>query len=751
MTIFTETYRGVALCYAIVFLAMFSPYWLDGQVIAPYRQYAEFGIADRSGESEIENHKFSDFPTGYIPAITDYLHGQRSGCFFLWDTANEAGRAPYHLAGFSPVYFPSWILARLTDNPWRFITALSLSLCFLSGLFFILFCRELRLAPCAALIVGTGLAASPFFMYWLTFPMFLAARCWTVCALWAMTRLVKKLDFLGWTLLAFSVYSALLSARFQPLVFYAWMLGVYGLYLACRRARLGGCASSARFVAASLSALLAGVALAFPVYRDLAVAASESARVAPDPSFFTVVLPKISTFAAAARFFVLSTVPEIFGNPIAPAFPFPYDGLSIPILAIFFVIIGLFLAFRKTWGWWLAIGIGAALAFVHPLYVFGVKYLGFGLSRSNPLGMIMLPSLVIAAFGFDAFLRAADTKKRRAAVFFASFMCLAMVGAALAFAHFVQANIRWSFVAAMVFVLLLLAGQWNKPRPLLSVVALATTLATVSFPLMLRQNPEHIATSSPLVEKIRKNLPPGSRFAVAAPGLGVLPANLNATVGLPSLHSYNSLSSKRYHHLIAQLGGEMRTYGRWNGFIQPDYSGPVFWMANIGLMLSARQLAHNNLEYLGSDSGVHLYKTLDHMGQAWQVTAKIPGDAAQSMTIADPRIMTGCSPTKTVDKGDALEFTACSAKPSLFLLSQKFHRDWRASALRPQGWTPVATTEINGVFQGAFLPEETRLIRFEFKPLARFMWIGHVFWFILAAFCLARIAASNVWNNGRLD
>jgi hypothetical protein len=112
----------------------------------------------------LQNNKFSDYTQVYIPEISEHLHGARSGWLTLWTDKTELGRPLYHLSGFSPAYPPSWLLSRFTGDPWRFITILSLTTCFLSGLFVILFCREQRLAPLAGLIAGTSLAASPLFM-----------------------------------------------------------------------------------------------------------------------------------------------------------------------------------------------------------------------------------------------------------------------------------------------------------------------------------------------------------------------------------------------------------------------------------------------------------------------------------------------------------------------------------------------------------------------------------------------------------
>lgn len=678
------SYRTALFLYILLFCLLTFSYWSNGEVVAPHRQFSELAAPDSTGATQLENRKFSDFTNGYIPEISAHLKGSRSSWLTLWTNQNELGRPIYHISGFSPAYLPSWIIAQLTDSPWRFITALSLFTCFFSGIFIILFCREIGLSPLASLIAGVSLAASPLFMYWLTFPMFPAVWCWSAGALWGVTRLARKPDLVGWGVLTFSAYSLLMTAYPQPVVFNAYILGGYGLYLAYRKRKFGALVA-VRFVAISSTALIVGAALALPVYIDLAKIATESARVTPDPSFFTDVLPRFGTLIENLRFFVLGTAPELFGNPIESGFPLPYDGLSVTPVVVFFSVIGLLVSFRKTWGWWMAIVVLCLFAFVHPLYVLGVKYLGFNLSRSTPLGSIMLPLTIIVAYGADALVKRTKPGELKREVWFATASVLTVIVIALGFGLTHVISIRWGMFIAMLILVGLLTAQVSKTHPVLLITALVMVLTIISYPLMLRQELAEIATTSPLVEKLRVNLPDGSRFAVAAPSLLVLPPNINAELGLASVHSYNSLSSRRYHTLIMALGGETQTYGRWNGAISPDYNNPIFWMSNISVMFSSTKLMNENLEYLGHESGVYLYKVISSMGESLQVTPKTIA-VADAMDLEDPRFLTRNTPTKVLDKGDLLEFKVVPRAHSVLILSQKFHPDWQAKhSVRPAG------------------------------------------------------------------
>ncbi len=737
----TLSFRTIILFYIVLFSLLTFQYWMKGEVISPYRPLQEIALTDSADQHRLENRKFSDFENMYIPEISEHLGGLRSGWLKLWGNHNELGRPVYQISGFSPAYFPSWLLSQCTENPRRFITFLSLFTCFFSGIFSILFFREIGLSPLPSLLAGSSMATSPLFMYWLTFPMFPAVWCWSVGALWGVTRIAKKADLLGWSILAFSTYSLLMTAYPQPVIYHAYILAGYSLFLFYKKQQ-SGWPEVWRFSGFSLSALVVGVIAALPVYIDLANLAVDSARTTPDPSFFTSVLPNFSTLTEWMRFFVLGTSPEVFGNPMDTAYPLPYYGLSITPLIVFFAVIGLITSFNKSWGWWLAITILCLLSFVHPLYVFAVKYFGFNLSRSSPLGSIMLPLTIITAYGADSLVKRSVSGELSHIVIVAATSVLAVVLIGIGFGMNQSVNIHWGMVLVMSSLVTLFYAQQKKTRPMLLIAALVIVMITISYPLMLRQDPEHLITTSPLVEKVRANIPVDSRFAVAKPGLTVLPPNLNTTLGLTSIHSYNSLSSRRYHTLIEALGGEIQTYGRWNGSISPDYSSTMFWMSNIGLMLSPVKLNHENLEYLGEESGVHLHKGISRMGESVQITMPINNINNADLQISNPRLQEHFRPVKLIDQGDLLEYKVDPNKQSVLVLSQKFHKDWQAQVFRNSKWVPAKVTAVNKVFQGVLLPQDTKKVRLKFKPFSRFAWIGHIFWAILFILLVVRALQS---------
>jgi hypothetical protein len=189
--------------------------------------------------------------------------------------------------------------------------------------------------------------------------------------------------------------------------------------------------------------------------------------------------------------------------------------------------------------------------------------------------------------------------------------------------------------------------------------------------------------------------------------------------------------------LIQSLGGEVLTFGRLNNSIAPDYGAAMFWMSNVGAMLSAAPLEHANLRLLCKEGDIHVYKVLERMGESIQLAVGTAHDARE-LTLNDPRNLPRLPSAKRLDQTDLLEFDVASGQPSWLVLSQKYHRDWQAQELVGGNWRDAVTGPVNGIFQGVKLAPQATQVRLRFMPNARFAWIAHAFWLLLLAVLLAR-------------
>lgn len=152
---------------------------------------------------------------------------------------------------------------------------------------------------------------------------------------------------------------------------------------------------------------------------------------------------------------------------------------------------------------------------------------------------------------------------------------------------------------------------------------------------------------------------------------------MNASLGIKSIHTHNSLSSHRYHKAIKDLGGSTKDYGRHNTSINPDYSTTELWMSNIGIILSKNEITHANLELIAIQSGIYLHKNKSRMGESIQIVStklKRPSNIVK-LDIRNTKDIKLFNPIKTDDQGDLKEFKVTSTNKSIFLISQRYHRN----------------------------------------------------------------------------
>lgn len=740
------TLRRCLLIYVALFFGVTFPYWGEGQVTAPNRQLMEVGLRSIPDFHQTDSNYYSDIPDTFVPALTEHLTGPRSGWLALWTNDTELGRPIYHLSGFSPAYAPSWVLAQLTHSPWIFVTVLALGMSFLAGLFLILFCSEIGISPLAGLIAGATLGTAPMIMENLDYPMYLAGYCWSAGLLWALARSAQRPDLLGWVALAFCTYSMLIIAAPQLVVYNVYILAVYGAYLCYTRQRLGW-RDVRRFVVLSASAILAGTVLTLPIFVDLARTVSESARISAPATWYMFGLPTLDSRPSFHRL-VINVMPQIFTDGV-PHYPFGNVGMQLTPLIVFFLVVGLICAFRKSWGWWLAAAVICVVSFYHPLYRFAVEHLGFDFDRLSPWQCMMLPISMVVAYGADALVMRHSVWRTRIAVAIAFLFVFGTLVYGVEFGIKDRYPMDWIMVIFMACMIILLGLQLRQIKPFVLVGTLFLTIVAADNPVMVRVPPQSIATTSPLVQKIRETLPPGSRFAFANYG-PLLPPNFNAELGIPSIHSYDSISPKRYQALIRSLGGAVIQEGRWNRGIAPNYDSPQFWMSDVGLMLSEHPVADPGLRSIGRVSGLYMYTVPSHMGSSLQVRQSDVTLAQDEVDVADPRALKTSVPTKLSDEGDRLDYQVTPGPPSVLILSQIFHGDWKAEVLEDSKWIEAKTAPVDGIFQGVLVPQGAARVRLEFLPFVRFAWISNLFWLVAALALLVR-PLYGAWRARRLQ
>jgi hypothetical protein len=728
------------LALVVVLVALFVPLLLRGGVIHPDDSRAQLGLDAPVAAANLGERRLGDTSNYYVPEAHLHLHGDARGWIATWNPHVALGRPASHLAGVSPAYLPALLLRLVVDDALVFHTLLAALTMLGAGFFLHLFLRAIGLSPWAAFAGGSALGAGVFSAYWAPFPIFVAGLCWTAAALWLAARLLARPSAAGALGLAFAVHALLLSAYPQQIVWHAWLVGAFVLarwWTSAPRsaARLGlvlGCA-------------LAGLVASAPVLADVAVAAARSARAGADANFFLASLPQLAGWREHLAFLATMVDAHVATDPLANARESGFNGVSLAPVFAGFAALALLPAARRRAALWLAFTAVALLLTLWPAaYAFAVEHLGLALSRFRPQAAAVIPLCVLAAIGVDAVLRAdvrvdavlrADVRGRAPA----ALLCLAPLAYAAACADPGAGGARWVLLAGAAAGLA--AFALTRRPAFVPVLALASTLGW-SAPLLVWIERDRVATDSPLVAAVRARSAAGTRYAIASerPG-GVLPPNLEARLGLHSVHAYDPLAPESYRGwcaLVSTAGTQV--LGRWFQHVAgtAGWSRPEFAAANVGLVLSRAPLDVPALTHDGAEAGWHFHRPRHApLGEAHVLDVRPQELDVRAVALRVPLQERARGPLEVLERrDDALRVRlAPRAQRSLLFVSRQHHPHWVA---RDGDGGALATVLVGGTFLGVDVPPGCGEVALVFEPWSRLAWIPHVIFAAAAALLAAR-------------
>ncbi|MBA4372486.1 MAG: hypothetical protein C0402_06445 [Thermodesulfovibrio sp.] len=632
-------------------------------------------------------------------------------------------------------YLLSNLLLHITANPFAFHTAYALLLIFLSGTFFFLFLREMGLNPIACFTAAAGFSTSPLMFYWISFGVFLSTFCWTLAVLWLVARFVRTPSAWNWVGLVFSAYSLFATGNPQSVVLSCYFLAIFSVtIIAGNRWEL-----RRKLVVVSWLglAVLMGMIASLPAYLDIYIAAKNSARLNVGDSYFVKVLPSINSLSDFGNFVKLFFDPYLPGNPISEEYPFRYEGISLtPVFCMLFLLsFGVSLK-RKIWGWQAFVFFCFVTTLWPAAYLVLVHYFGFSLSRMQTLGIGLIPCFIAIAYTIDEIVSVhrlnASTKP---AVILATFLIGALMMNYGLSNHDQLSIFRISvalivLIGAAVFII-------TRSQPLLCILVVITALA-YGKPLLLFRPLDKISTASSLTMAVKDALPEGSRYAFAGQ-TPLLPPNMESLLGLQSIHTYNSLSSRNYQQYIKGLGGETRVYGRHSRFIAGDRvtEKEAFSYSGIGVVLSPGAIQDAGLRLIGQQSGLHMYKPVREPVLFAQLTVNSGIDEAR-VFLRGPVYEQPSLEARRLEKADdyqKYQVTDYPGSTTLFI-SQQYHPLWKAKT----DMGPATTALVNDFFLGVNVPAGAHWVTIEYCPYVYWSFIPQILFLLAAAVYIVLLA-----------
>lgn len=724
------SYRHAFIVFCVSYLCLLAPYWLWGEQMRSACHATASGIETLTpAQYECDQAKLSDQETEFLPEIATQLQTPHESFVVVRNPWNEFGRPTKHITGNTPANIYTWLIYQLSDDPYLITFLMSVSLTWFAGVFVLLIGREWHLTPFAACLGAIVMVTMPYIMYWATFPMHIATICWSAGLLYGGIRLLRNNVFTNWAIVTLSMYLLLMLGYPQAVVFALVIIGGYLLFESITRAQ-----PLIPFVISMTSAGVCALILVAPAYLDLYDIYQRSARASIESDFYLLHIQRIDSWLGAAVYTSANLMPQLFGNPGSRDFVFEYDGAGISLWYGLCVLIAVFGRWRASWWWGLSIGTMVVLTLSPSIYLTLVEAIPLlRISQWAPLWSAVLPIVLCVMLAIDTL----STIPPKRLAWIASLWGIGIIGVVIGATSVAAALnvtlIPWQISVIAIMFLGMIGLIWLPAQRTWIIVGLTLiTIAVYSMPLQRRQPADAVVTSSELTTAITRHIPPQSRFANLSVELShLIPPNFNTLHQIASVHTYHNFIGTPYQQAVAQLGGKLVTHGRINNSIAPDVTGTMFWMSNIGLVMSHQPLNQPNLTAVTHVGDAYLYTTVTRMGPSWRTA--VVNNNASDIRIDDYRTRPSLPIIRHVDGGDRINVTV-EALPhaTLVVISEQFSRAWHAQVFDGQSWQSVRTVTVNGAFLGVIMPKNTQDIQLTYTTSVQWMWLSHLMWGLIS-------------------
>jgi hypothetical protein len=720
------TYRQAFVVFCLSYLCLLAPYWLWGEQMRSACHATASGVASLTpAQYECDQAKLSDQETEFLPEIATQLQTPHESFVVVRNPWNEFGRPTKHITGNTPANIYTWLIYQFSDDPYVISFIMSVSLTWFAGLFVLLIGREWRLTPFAGCLGAIVMVTMPYIMYWATFPMHIATICWSTGLLYGGIRLIRHNTFTNWVIVTLSMYLLLMLGYPQAVVFALAIVGGYLVIESIKRQR-----TLIPFVIRMLSAGITALILVAPAYLDLYDIYQRSARASVASDFYLLHIQRIDSWLGTAVYTSANLVPQLFGNPGSRDFVFEYDGAGISPWYGLCVLITLVGRWRASWWWGIVIVIMIVLTISPSIYLTLVEAIPLlRISQWAPLWSAVLPIVVCVMLAVDT-LSTIPPKRLAWIVSLWGIGVIAVVIGATSVAEALAVTlIPWQVGLIATMCIGMIGLIWLPAQRTWIIVGVTIlTIAVYSMPLQRRQPADAVVTTSDLTTAITQHIPPQSRFANLSVELNhLMPPNFNTLHQIASIHTYHNFIGTPYQQALGQLGGKLVTYGRINGTIAPDIDGTMFWMSNIGMVMSHQPLTHPNLTAVATVGDTYLYTTETRMGSSWRMP--VVDNNANDIRIDDYRSRPSIPIIAHIDHGDRIDITiAPRPYTTLIVISEQFSPAWQAQVFDGQTWQATRTVTVNGAFLGVLVPNNIRTVQLTYTTPVQWMWLSHLVW-----------------------